>query len=63
MSSTLLYLACYVHVSWTTLLSGDPVMNTSEPIFLLFFSISLAMYLYNAFIECSCYVKISVHSV
>ena len=63
MSSTLLYLARYVHVSRTTLMSSDPVMNTSEPIFLLFFSILLAMYLYNALIECSCYVKISVHLV
>ena len=42
---------------------GDPVMNTSESTFLLFFSISLAMYLYNALIECSSYVKISVHLV
>ena len=40
---------------------SDPVMNTSKPTFLLFFSISLAMYLYNALIECFCYVKISVH--
>ena len=63
MSSTLLYLACYVHVSRTTLVSGDLVMNTSEATFLLFFSISLEMYLYNALIECSCYVKISVHFV
>ena len=44
-------------------MSDNPVMNTFEPIFLLFFSISLAMYLYNALIECSCYVKISVHLV
>ena len=43
MSSTLLYLAHYIHVSWTTLMSGDPMMNTFEPTFLLFFSISLAM--------------------
>ena len=63
MSSTLLYLTCYVNVSWTTLMLGNLVMNTSEPTFLLFFSISLAMYLYNALIECSCYVKISVHLV
>ena len=44
-------------------MSGDPVMNTFEPTFLLFFSISLAMYLYNVLIECSCYVKISIHLV
>ena len=63
MSSILLYLARYVHVSQTSLMSRDPVMNTSEPTFLLFFSISLAMYLYNALIEYSCYVKILVHLV
>ena len=63
MSSTLLYLSRYVYVSQTTLMSGDPMMSTFEATFLLFFSISLAMYLYNAFIECSCYVKISVHLV
>ena len=63
MSSILLYLARYVHVSRSSLMSGDPVMNTSEPIFFLFFSISLAMYLYSALIECSCYVKISRHLV
>ena len=60
-SSTLLYLARYVHISRTTLMSGYLVMNTSKPTLLLFFSILLAIYLYNALIECSCYVKISVH--
>ena len=63
MSSILLYLARYIHVSRKTLMSGDPVMNTSEPTFLLFFSILLAMYLYYALIECSCYVKILIHLV
>ena len=55
MSSILLYLARCVHVFWSSLMSRDPMMNTSEPTFLLFFSISLAMYLYKALIECSCY--------
>ena len=63
MSSILLYLARYVLVSQSSLMLEDPVMNTSEPTFLLFFCISFAMYLYNALIECSCYVKISVHLV
>ena len=61
MSSILLYLARNVLISRSSLMSGDPVMNTSKPIFLLFFYILLAMYLYNALIECSCYVKISVY--
>ena len=52
-----------VHISWSSLMSRDPVMNTSESTFLLFYSISLAMYLYSALIECSCYVKISGHLV
>ena len=63
MSSVLLYLARYIYVSWSSLMSGDPVMNTSEIAFLLFFSISLAMYLYSALIECSCYIKILGHLV
>ena len=58
-----MYLTRYVYVSWSSLMSRDPVMNTSESIFFLFFSISLAMYLYSALIECSCYVKISGHLV
>ena len=61
MSSILLYLACNVLISQSSLMLGDPMMNTSKPTFLLFFCISIAMYLYNAHIECSCYVKISVH--
>ena len=45
-------------------MSADPVMNTSGPtITLLFFSMSFAMYLYNALIECSCCVMISVHLI
>ena len=63
MSSILLYLTRYVYVSRSSLMLGDLVMNTSKPTFLLFFSILLAMYLYNAFIECSCYVKILRHLV
>ena len=59
MSSILLYLVRYVHVPQSSLMSRDLVMNTSEPTFLPFFSISLAVYLYSAFIECSCYVRIS----
>ena len=61
MSSILLYLACNVLISQSSLMSGDPVMNTSQPTFLLFFCILLAMYLYNAFIQCSCYIKISIY--
>ena len=41
---------------------ADPVMNTSGPtVTLMFFSMSLAMYLYNTLLECSCCVMISVH--
>ena len=61
MSSIFLYLARNVLISWSSLMLGDPVMNTSEPTFLLFFCILLAMYLYNALIEWSCYVKISIY--
>ena len=43
-------------------MSADPVMNTSGPtVTLMFFSMSLAMYLYNTLLECSCCVMISVH--
>ena len=43
---------------------ADPVMNTSGPIVtLMFFSMSLAMYLYNTLLECSCCVMISVHLI
>ena len=43
-------------------MSADPVMNTSWPtVTLMFFSMSLAMYLYNTLLECSCCVMISVH--
>ena len=43
-------------------MSADPVMNTSGPtVTLMFFSISLAMYLYNTLLECSCCVMISLH--
>ena len=43
---------------------ADPVMNTTGLIVtLMFFSMSLAMYLYNAFLECSCCVMISVHLI
>ena len=61
MFSILLYLTRYVLVSRSSLMLEDPVMNTSKATFLLFFCILLAMYLYNALIECSCYVKKSVH--
>ena len=45
-------------------MSADPVMNTSGPtVTLMFFSMSLAMYLYNNLLECSCYVMISVHLI
>ena len=45
-------------------MSIDPVMNTSGPtVTLLFFSMSLAMYLYNALFECSYCVMISVHLI
>ena len=45
-------------------MSADPVMNTSGPtVTLMFFSMSLAMYLYNTLLECSCYVMISVHLI
>ena len=43
-------------------MSANPIMNTCGPtITLMFFSMSLAMYLYNTLLECSCYVMISVH--
>ena len=46
-------------------MSADPVMNTSGPmtVTLMFFSMSLAMYLYNTLLECSCCVMISVHLI
>ena len=45
-------------------MSADPVMNTSGPtVTLMFFSRSLAMYLYNTHLECSCCVMISVHLI
>ena len=45
-------------------MSADPVMNTSGPIVtLMFFSMSLAMYLYNTLLECSCCVMILVHLI
>ena len=65
-SSTFLYPTRYtVHVYRRTLMSADPVMNTSGLIvtFLLKFSMSLALYLYNTFLECSCCVMISVHLI
>ena len=43
---------------------ADPVMNTSGPtVTLMFFSMSLAMYLYNTLLECSCCIMISVHLI
>ena len=43
---------------------ADPVMNTSGPtVTLMFFSMSLAMYLYNTLLECSFIVMISVHLI
>ena len=46
-------------------MSADPVMNTSRPmtVTLRFFSMSLAMYLYNTLLECSCCIMISVHLI
>ena len=45
-------------------MSADPVMNTSGPtVTLMFFSTSLAMYLYNTLLECSCCVMISLHLI
>ena len=45
-------------------MSANPVMNTSGPtVTLMFFSMSLAMYLYNTLLECSCCVMISVHLI
>ena len=45
-------------------MSADPIMNTSGPtVTLMFFSMSLAMYLYNTLLECSCCVMISVHLI
>ena len=43
---------------------ADPVMNTSGPtVTLMFFSMSLVMYLYNTLLECSCCIMISVHLI
>ena len=45
-------------------MTADPVMNTSGPtVTLMFFSMSLTMYLYNTLLECSCCVMISVHLI
>ena len=45
-------------------MSANPVMNTSGPtLTLMFFSMSLAMYLYNTLLECSCCIMISVHLI
>ena len=45
-------------------MSANPVMNTSGPtVTLMFFSMSLAIYLYNTLLECSCYVMILVHLI
>ena len=46
-------------------MSADSVMNTSGPVTVthMFFSMSLAMYLYNTLLECSCCVMISVHLI
>ena len=45
-------------------MSANPIMNTSGPtVTLMFFSMSLAMYLYNTLLECSCCVMISVHLI
>ena len=45
-------------------MSADPVMNTFGPtVTLMFFSMSFAMYLYNALLECSRCVIISVHLI
>ena len=46
-------------------MSADLVMNSSGPTvtFLFKFSMTLAMYLYNTLLECSCCVMISVHLV
>ena len=45
-------------------MSADPVINTSGPtVTLMFFSMSLAMYLYNTLLECSCCVMILVHLI
>ena len=45
-SSILLYLAWNVLISWSSLMSRDPMMNTSEPTALVFLRMSLAMYVY-----------------
>ena len=45
----------------SNLIAGDSVINAFERTSFLFFCISLAMYLYNVLIECSYYVKISIH--
>ena len=43
---------------------ADPVMNTSGPtVILMLCSMSLAMYLYNTLLKCSCCVMISVHLI
>ena len=45
-------------------MSADPIMNTSGPtVTLMFFSMSLAMYLYNTLLECSCCVMILGHLI
>ena len=46
-------------------MSADPVMNTSGPVtvILMFFSMSLAMYLYNTLLEYSCCIMISVQLI
>ena len=45
-------------------MSADPIMNTSGPtVTLMFFSMSLAMYLYNILLECSYCVMLSVHLI
>ena len=46
-------------------MSAAPIMNTSRPmtVTLMFFSMSLAIYLYNTLLECSCCVMISVHLI
>ena len=44
---------------------ADSIMNTfgSVTVTLMFFFMSLAMYLYNTLLECSCCVMISVHLI
>ena len=65
-SSTFLFPTRYtVHVCRRTLISTNPIMNSSGPTitFLFKFSMSLAMYLYNTLLECFCCVMISMHLV